>query len=166
MAIENFDPLDYFKHLAETNRMCRENGFKPVFCSGPENLEGVMAEYRDTANFVIIDDTTDNNVHFNKPGWFRKTVYTVWIVAAYDYNDMEQRKERMNLCREIYRQFLSRALRDRSSMRYGEAMYYFGTSNVYYKELGRYSLNGATGLYFMIENDIPEDLTYKNEEWS
>ena len=44
-------------------------------------------------------------------------------------------------------------------------MYYLATERVYYKELGRYSFNGATGLYFMIENDVPTNLIYNDDEW-
>lgn len=38
-------------------------------------------------------------------------------------------------------------------------------SNILYKELGRYSINGACGLYFMIDNETPTDLTYQTDEW-
>lgn len=38
-------------------------------------------------------------------------------------------------------------------------------SNILYKELGRYSINGACGLYFMIDNEAPTDLTFKQNEW-
>ena len=37
-----FDALHYFKTLASQNKLCVENGFKPVFCSGPDSIEGVM----------------------------------------------------------------------------------------------------------------------------
>lgn len=161
----NFNPLDYFEMLAKQNVLCRKNEFMPVFCSGPDNIEGLMAEYRTTENFIVIDDTTDNNVHNNKPGWFTKSVYTVWILASTRYNDPERRKERMKLCREIFRQFLSRMLNDKAKMVYGQAMYYMDLSRIYYKELGRYSFNGATGLYFMVENDIPENLIFVEDEW-
>lgn len=162
---ETFDPLAYFESLAYKNRLCRQKGFKPVFCSGPENIEGIMAEYRTTENFVVIDDLTDNNVHNNKPGWFTKSVYTVWILTGVRYNDPESRSEGMTLCRRIFKQFLSKMIRDKSKMVYGQAMYYLDVDRVFYKELGRYSFNGATGLYFMVENDIPEDLRYNGDDW-
>lgn len=151
--------------MAENNKLCRSNGFKAVYCSGPDNIEGVMAEYRKTSNFIIIDDTTDNNVHYSKPGYFTKSVYTVWVVAATPYNDPEKRNERMALCREIFRQLLSRMVADKARMVYGQGMMYLGLNNILYRELGRYSFNGATGLYFMVENDVPTDLRYNANEW-
>lgn len=161
----NFDPLAYFEQLARKNRLCKSKGFVPVFCSGPDNIEGIMSEYRKTENFIVIDDMTDNNVHNNKPGWFTKSVYTVWVLAGVRYNDPDSRKESMALCRKIFKQFLSRMIRDKAKMVYGQAMYYLNLDKVLYKELGRYSFNGATGLYFMIENDLPEDLRFDEDEW-
>lgn len=162
---KEFEPLAYFEQLTQKNKLCKANGFKPVFCSGPDNIEGIMAEYRKTQNFIVIDDMTDNNVHNNRPGWFTKSVYTVWVLAGVTYNDPAGRKESMALCRKIFKQFLSKMIKDKAQMVYGQAMFYLNLDKVFYKELGRYSFNGATGLYFMIENDIPEDLRFNADEW-
>ena len=151
--------------LAEKNRMCREHGFKAVFASGPDNIEGIMNEFRKTQNFIVIDDTTDNNVHSNKPGWFTKSVYTVWVLAGTTFNDHDDRAEKMDMCRRSFWQFLSKRIRDKAKLVYGEGMYDLATERIYYKELGRYSFNGATGLYFMIENDVPTNLIYNADEW-
>ena len=163
--MERFNPLEYFEMLAEKNKLCKQHGFKPVYCSGPDNIEGIMAEYRKTENFIVIDDMTDNNVHNNRPGWFTRSVYTVWVLAGTTYNDPDDRKEKMDLCRRIFRQFLSKMIRDKAKLVYGQDMYYLALEKVYYKELGRYSFNGATGLYFMVENDIPENLVFNSDEW-
>ena len=165
MENKPFEPLAYFKMLAEKNRLCRKHGFKAVFASGPDNIEGIMNEFRRTQNFIVIDDTTDNNVHSNKPGWFTKSVYTVWVLAGTTFNNHDDRAEKMDLCRRIFWQFLSKMIRDKAKLVYGEGMYYLATERIYYKELGRYSFNGATGLYFMIENDVPTNLIYNAEEW-
>lgn len=163
--VKVFNPLEYFAILTEKNKLCKANKFKAAYCSGPDNIEGLMAEYRKTENFIVIDDMTDNNIHNNRPGWFTKSVYTVWVLASTTYNNPEKTKERMNLCRRIFKQFLSRMIADKDKMKYGNGMDYLELNRVYYKELGRYSFNGATGLYFMIEHDIPEDLRFNEDEW-
>lgn len=162
----SFEPLAYFAQLAQENRLCREHGFKTVYCSGPDNIEGIMEDYRTTENFIVIDDTTDNNVHCNRPGWFTRSVYTVWVLASTDYGDNDVRAARMALCRRVFRQFLSRMVADKSRFAYGNDMAYLALERVYYKELGRYSFNGATGLYFMVENDVPTSLVYDSEDWN
>ena len=75
------------------------------------------------------------------------------------------RKQRMDLCRRVFRQLLSRMVRDKQLLVYGDSLFYLALDRIYYKELGRYSLNGCTGLYFMVENDVPTDLTYNEDEW-
>lgn len=60
------------KWLTEHNLLCKQNGFKAVTASGPENMEGVMAEYRKTENFIVIDDTSDNRVYSGRPGMVHK----------------------------------------------------------------------------------------------
>ena len=163
--MDAFNPLEYFEMLAKKNKLCKQHGFKPVFCSGPDNIEGIMAEYRKTENFIVIDDTTDNNVHCSKPGWFTRSVYTVWVIASTAYNDTDDRNEKLSLCRRIFNQFLSKMISDKAKRVYGEGMYYMNLDRILYKELGRYSFNGATGLYFMVENDVPTNLILQPEDW-
>lgn len=141
-------------------------GFKPVFCSGPDSVEGLVNEFRKTSNFIVIDDVTENNTHYNRTGWFTKSVYTVWILAGYDFNDMDDRKAKMAVCRTLYRQFVSKMISDKHNLAYGQGMYYLALDRIYYRELGRYSFNGATGLHFMVENDVPTNLIYNKDEWA
>ena len=150
--------------MTEHNKLCKEHGFKAVTASGPENLEGVMAEYRKTENFVIIDDTSDNRVFCGKPGWFTVSTVTVWIVAATHYNDGDDRKEKMELCREIFRQFLARLISEQQ-VKGRQDLMFMELEQVLYKELGRYSLNGATGLYFMLDSQEPTNLVSRKDEW-
>lgn len=150
--------------MTEHNKLCKEHGFKAVTASGPENLEGVMAEYRKTENFVIIDDTSDNRVFCGKPGWFTVSTVTVWIVAATHYNDGDDRKEKMELCREIFRQFLARLISEQQ-VKGRQDLMFMELEQVLYKELGRYSLNGATGLYFMLDSQEPTKLVSRKDEW-
>lgn len=166
METVNFDPKEYFLLLAKQNRLCRKHAFKPLFCAGPETVQGIIDDFRDTGCFVLISDTTDNNVHYSRPGWFTRSLYTVWILAQFDFGAQDQYKSQLQLCREIFRQFLSRMVSDKAKMRYGQAMTYLNLDNVLYKELGRYSYNGATGLYFMVENDVPTSLVLNPDEWT
>lgn len=89
------------KWMTEHNLLCQQNGFKAVTASGPENMEGVMAEYRKTENFIVIDDTSDNKVYSGRPGWFTRSTMTVWIMASVKYNDGDDYNEKMKLCRDL-----------------------------------------------------------------
>lgn len=166
MATEKtFDALTYFKNLAETNKLAKRYDFYAGFCSGPDGIEDVMQQFRKKKNFILIDDTTSQNTYSRGVTFFDKNVYTVFILAAYRFDDMEDREQKLNLCRQIFRQFHSRLIHDKELMLYGDMMEFLDVASIYSKELPRYSKSGVTGLYFMINNDEPIDLTYSAADW-
>lgn len=163
--INSFDGELYFRDMAAKNKLCDSIGFKIGSCTGPESIQTVMAEFSGHGNFVLVDDTNDGRMFSNKVGRFMRRVYTVFILARYDWDDLEDRREKLELCRRIYRQFLSRVLKDRK--RYDdEGRMFLNLDNMFYRELGRYSMNGVTGLYFMVENDEPTDLIFSADDWT
>lgn len=158
-----FDALHYFETLASQNKLCVNNGFKPVFCSGPDSIEGLMQQFQKAANFVMIDDTTDQNLFSEGVSYFKRRVYTVFILAAYRWDDMEDREEKLNLCREIFKQFVKRMIWDKTQSEDSDDMTFLNVEKIYSKEFGRYTMNGVTGLYFMVENDEPASMEYEDE---
>ena len=119
-----FDDLQYFVEMAEKNKLVKENGFYCGFCSGPEGLDQVMAEYRDHANFFLVDDTTSGNTFG-----------------------------------------ANRVICDKATMKYGQALMYLNLESVFTHEYGRYSFNGATGLFFQLQNNEPLNLVFDPDEW-
>lgn len=160
-----FNALGYFEHLAKSNRLAQENDFWPCFCSGPESIDGIMQNFRKRKNFIMIDDTTSQNTYSRGVTFFDKNVYTVFILAHYHIDDMEDRQEKLELCRRIFRQFHSRMIFDKQRMEFGDMLEWLDVSSVYSREMSRYSMSGVTGLYFMVNNDEPVDLTYNSNEW-
>ena len=160
-----FDDLQYFVEIAGKNRLIKENGFYCGFCSGPEGLDQVMAEYRDHANFFLVDDTTSGNTFGAKPGWFDRKVYAVYIIVGYELGNEEKYKVALNLARRIFKQVLSRVIYDKASMKYGQALMYLNLATVFSQEYGRYSFNGATGLFFQLQNNEPLNLVFDPNEW-
>ena len=158
-----FDALTYFKTLAKKNKLCVKNGFLPVFCSGPDSIEGIINGFQKTANFVCIDDTTDGNTYSEGVSYFHRSVYTVFILAAYRWDDMKDREDKLKLCREVFKQFVKRMIWDRTQREDDETAF-LNVEKIYSKEFGRYTMNGVTGLYFMVGNDKPEEMEYEDEQ--
>ena len=160
-----FDALHYFEQLAEKNKLCKENGFKPVFCSGPDSIEGIINSFQKVANFVCIDDTTDQNLYSEGVSYFKRRVYTVFVLATYKWDDMEDREQKLNLCREVFKQFVKRMIWDRNliEMSSRDDITFLNVEKIYSKEFGRYTMSGVTGLYFMVENDEPASMEYEDE---
>lgn len=159
-----FDALHYFEQLAQQNRLCLQHGFKPVFCSGPDSIEGIINNFQKTANFVCIDDTTDQNLFSEGVSYFKRRVYTVFILASYRWDDMEDREAKLNLCRKIFLQFVKRMVWDKILLEDADdSVAFLNVEKIYSKEFGRYTMNGVTGLYFMVENDEPASMEYEDE---
>lgn len=160
-----FPALDYFSQLAKSNRLATEHDFHPCLCSGPDSIQGVMDSFRKYKNFIMVDDTTSQQTFSNGVGYFRRDVYTVFIVAHYRYDDMAEREQKLNLCRQLFRQFHSRLLHDRDGLG-DERLTYLQLNNIYSTEFGRYAMNGVTGLYFMVQNEQPIDISYEQSDWT
>lgn len=160
-----FDALTYFKEMAERNKLVINNSFHVGFCSGPQDVDAVMAEYRDYANFILIEDTTSANTFGAKPGFFDRKVYAIHIIAGYEYGNDTDFKTKLELCRTIFKQMLSKVITDKAQFTYGKAMMYLNLESIYSQEYGRYSFNGATGLFFQLQNSEPLNLIYDANEW-
>lgn len=167
MAQENlFNAFSYFENLGQTNRLARDNHFLVGFCSGPDGVEDAISNFRQSKNFILVDDTTSQNTYSNGVGFFRRDVYTVFIVAAFHMGDMADRQEKLDLCRRIFRQMHSRLIHDKDSIAWGDALEYLKLENIYSNEFPGTFLDGMTGLYFMVQNEEPIDLQYDDKEWT
>ena len=166
MENSNFDAIAYFYALTERNKLAKEKGFIPVTISNTDNLEGLMEEYRDNDRFVAVTDTNSGNL--SSPdgayGFSKRRAYTVFVLSAYEYGNMQSRQEELELCRELFRQFVSRILRDKYL--YDEKQMYFDTHAIPNQELGRYYLSGVAGLHFTLYVQEPVDLQYEEDQWS
>lgn len=166
MENDNFDAISYFKDLTEKNLLASNMGFIPVVISNSNGLEGLLEEFRDNDRFVAISDTSSGNLSSNDGtyGFFNRRAYTVFIIAAYEWDNMIDRQEIMGACRKIFHQFVSRIIRDKYLYE-DESATFFDTHAIPNQEIGKYYLSGMTGLHFTVYMEEPVDLEYDNGEW-
>ena len=145
-----FDGHTYFKELTEKNKLAKANAFFPCSCSGINSLQDVLAN--DAATEQI------------GGGWFKKRTFTVFFLIRYRYDDMSDRAAKLDICRQLFRQFHSRMIRDKYIYEDLD-LSFLNVSRIYTRELGEYFISGCTGLYFMVELTEPTDLCYKEDEW-
>lgn len=160
-----FDAITYFKQMAEDNILCKQSGFKAVVISNSDNLEGLLESYRDNDRFIAISDTNTENLasEDGEYGFTKRRAFTVFILTAYEYPDMEARQRELDLCRQVFLQFVTRIIRDKYT--YEEHYVQFETQSIPNRELGRYYLSGMTGLYFTLYTREPVDLQYDETQW-
>lgn len=186
LRYSSFDAIEYFSRLTSSNLLALSNGFKFADVSGMGSLEGLLLNFKSAKNFVLFTDTLNKDIFeegvnyegltnwrgkslrkqffCNGSGYFRREVYTVFILMHYRFNDMSDRDEKLDICREIFRQMNSRILYDRDC-KCDDRMTYLIFENVLVRELSGYEKNGVTGLYFMIQNEQPIDISYDRAEW-
>lgn len=166
MENDNFDAVAYFYSMTEHNRLAKEKGFLPVTISSTDNLEGLFEEYRDADRFVAVTDTNSGNLSSadGAYGFSRHRAYTVFILSAYEYGNMQSRQKELELCRTLFHQFVSKIIRDKYL--YEEKMMYFDTHSIPNQEIGRYYLSGMTGLHFTLYVQEPIELIYDDGQWT
>lgn len=159
-----FDSEKYFSGLCRRNRLANESGFRFCTCSGIESLQGPLDRFKSDKAFFCLDDTNDGQMFQGRGGGFyKKRTFTVFIMHRYTFRDEAARAQALGLCRDLFRQIMSRMLIDADDMR--NELVYLHTDNVMSRELGQYFMSGCTGLYFMIDVSEPVDLKYDKDEW-
>lgn len=158
-----FDFHAYIATLTRSNLLARREGFLPCTCSGLGYLEGMLQQMRTTRAWVCTSDVCDESTARHGGAWFRRRVFTVFIVRRHDPRHDTDHIRQMNTCRELFRQFHTRFIHDEEQLR--SRLCYLGVDDVRSRELGGEFLAGATGLYFMIAVDEPVNLCYDPGGW-
>lgn len=158
-----FDFHGYMQELCRRNRLARSSGYHTTACSGMGHLEGLLQEFRSQNKLVAVSDVCDERTVQLAGGWFKRRLFTVYLTHPYTFQDMASFRAAMDTCRELYRQFQSRMLRDAATFAYRGASLNVG--DIRSQELGGTLLNGVTGLLFMVTLDEPTDISYNREEW-
>lgn len=159
-----FDFQTYISNVVKQNRLAALHAFMPTTCSGINYLEGLLQNYQTQANFVAVSDVCSETTFQQSGGWFRRRLYTVFILARYEYQNLQDYNEKMNLCRELQRQLETRFLHD--ALQLETQLLYLRVSDIRSSELGGQFLNGCTGLYFLLTMDEPTTLAYNPDEWT
>lgn len=158
-----FDAIGYFQELCSKNKLAKKHEFHPCTCSGIHSLQGVLQEFRYHSAFFAVDDTNDGVTEKRSGGYFKKRTFTVFLLKSYRIDDMADRQNSLDVCRQLFRQVHSRLIRDKENL--DNELVYLDTEKIFSRELGRYFINGCTGLYFMAEVSEPTNLCYDEQEW-
>ena len=158
-----FDFVGCIKDLTQQNRLANVHQFVPCTCSGIGYLEDVLSRLRNERAFVCVSDVCEESITRHGGGWFKRRVFTVFLLSRYNVRDTEDYHTKMTLCRELFRQFHSRFIVDEHRLQ--SELTYMAVDEIRSRELGGQFLNGCTGLYFMVALDEPTDLQYNQDEW-
>ncbi|MFV0538843.1 MAG: hypothetical protein ACK5M3_15985 [Dysgonomonas sp.] len=160
----NFDAFDYFSSLCNKLKISKDNGYYPCKVSGLANMEEVINAYQSQTAYFAIDDTNDGQTSKSGGGgYFDRKQYIVFILKKYALNNMDQQKEYMKECRQIYKSICKKLIKDKSKL--VDEFIYLQTDRIPFYEIEGYGIAGCTGLYFIITVDEPVNLCYDTTEW-
>lgn len=155
---------DYLRQLISENRLAQQHHFHFTTCSGIASLEGLLQDLRTQQNMICFSDITEDSTFHNSGAWFKRRVFTIFIVLRFQYGNQTDYDNKINTARELFRQLHSRFLHDEQELNNRSA--YLDCATIRSRELGGHFLDSATGLYFLLTLDEPTSLAYDNTEWT
>ena len=157
----NWDAVAFFEHLTNTNKLAQKEGF--LFCrvSGLEGFEECIHTLQSTANFIAVSDIAQGYTELNTTPHTRR-VKTVFLAMRHALDDMQARQHCMDIMRELFRQFMSVLIQEKTRV---EEEHIYLDPRISFQEIDRYFLSGCACTYFQIATDIYTDLRFNAEEW-
>ena len=156
-----WDAAAFFERLAATNILAQKEHF--IFCrvSGLEGFEEALAQMQTASAFVCVSDIADDYTELNNTPRTRR-VKTVFLAMRHAAEDMEARSECMETMRELFRQFASQLILEKTRL---EENCIYIDPRITFNEIDRYFFSGCACAYFQISVDCYTDLRYNADEW-
>ncbi len=92
-----------------------------------------------------------------------RRVKTVFLAMRHAIDDMDARQECIDTMRELFRQFMSVLIQERTKL---EQHCIYLDPRITFNEIDRYFFSGCACCYFQIAIDIFTDLRYNENEWT
>lgn len=161
--IRDFDAVEFFRHLTESNKLAQKHGFQFSIVSGLEGFEDALQKSLDMTAMVAVDDTSQGDITIvNTPHKkYFKTVFLYMRHSALE-NWAEAREQCFSIMRELFRQFCSVIIRERTRLRLENVII---NDNVSFNEIDKYFFTGGACAWFQLEIDKFVSLELNPEEW-
>ena len=158
----NWDAVSFFERLTATNKLAIGNNF--VFCrvSGLEGFEEALHNLQTASAIVAVSDTSEGYMDMNNTPRTRR-IKTVFLAMRHALDDMEARQGCFDTLRELFRQFMSVLLQEKTRL---EQNRIYLDPQITFTEIERYFSSGAACAYFHIAIDTFTDLRYNADEWT
>lgn len=159
--LSDWQAAAFFETLLAKNKLARSERF--VFCrvSGLDGFEEALADMQTAANFCCVSDIADGYTELNNSPRTRR-VKTVFLAMRHRAEDMEARAACMETMRELFRQFMSVLILEKTKL---EQSAIYLDPRISFNEVDRYFFSGCACAYFQIAVDKYTDLRYNADEW-
>ena len=158
----NWDATAYFEELSAKNKLAQAEGFTFSRVSGLEGFEEALHNMQGNTAFVCVSDIAQGFTELNNSPHTRR-VKTVFLAMRHALDDMQARQECMETMRELFRQFMSSLILERTCL---EQNCIYLDPRISFNEIDRYFFSGCACAYFQIAVDVFTDLRYNEREWN
>ena len=158
----NWNATAYFEELSAKNKLAQAEGFTFSRVSGLEGFEEALHNMQGNTAFVCVSDIAQGFTELNNSPHTRR-VKTVFLAMRHALDDMQARQECMETMRELFRQFMSSLILERTCL---EQNCIYLDPRISFNEIDRYFFSGCACAYFQIAVDVFTDLRYNANEWS
>lgn len=155
----DWDAASYFKRLCETNKQAIANGFDFTVVSSLDGFYDALSDRLSSSAIVAVSDTSDGAVSVAGVPVTRR-VKTVFMAMRHAVGS--GREECLVIMRELFRQFMSALILERTRLQEGSI---YIDDRISFHEIDQYFATGCACAYFQISVDSFTDLAYNQDEW-
>ena len=157
----NWDATAFFARLTASNKLAQQEHFTFCRVSGLDGFEEVLHSMQTATAFVAVSDTAQGYTELDATPHTRR-IKTVFLAMRHALDDMTARQECMDVMRELFRQFMSVLIQEKTRV---EEEHIYLDPRISFQEIDRYFLSGCACAFFQIATDVYTDLRYNQDEW-
>ena len=156
-----WDATAFFEQLTATNRLAKSEGFTFCRVSGLDGFEEALDNLQQSLAFICVSDIANGYTELNNTPRTRR-VKTIFMAMRHKIDDMRARNNCMDTMREVFRQFMSKLILEKTKL---ENHCIYLDPRISFNEIDRYFFSGCACAYFQIAVDVYTDLRLNPDEW-
>ena len=151
----------FFQTLTSTNKFAQTKEFVFAKVSGLDGFEEALQQLQSATAIVAVSDISQGYIEVNNSPHTRR-VKTVFLAMRHALGDMTARQACMDTMRELFRQFMSKLILEKTRL---EQNSIYLDSRISFQEIDQYFFSGCACAFFQIAVDTFTDLRYDPTEW-
>ena len=157
----NWNATAFFKQLTEQNKLAQEQGFKFCRVTGLQGFEEALGRMQTATAIIAVDDSSQGYTDLTNSPHTRR-IKTVFFAKRHAIDDMAARGRCLDTMREVFRQFMSRLILERTRL---EQNAIYLDQRIQFQEIDEYFFSGCACAYFQVAVDTFTDLRFRYSEW-
>lgn len=157
----NWNSTAFFQQLTSTNKFAKHHDFIFAKVSGLDGFEEALHTLQSATAIVAVSDISQGYIEVNNSPHTRR-VKTAFLAMRHALGDMDARQKCMDTMRELFRQFMSKLILERTKL---EQNNIYLDPRISFQEIDQYFFSGCACAYFQIAIDTYTDLRYDPTEW-